>query len=662
MPQVSSPSGSDVSIGVCYYPEHWPEAMWAEDARRMREAGISRVRIGEFAWSRLEPEPGAFDFDWLGRALDTLHGAGLQVILGTPTATPPKWLVDSMPEMLPVDRHGRPRGFASRRHYCFSHAGYRRECARIVRALAEKFGQHPAIIAWQTDNEYGCHDTVLSWSDEARLGFRHWLKDRYGSVALLNEAWGNVFWSMDYRSFDEIDLPSGAVTETNPAHRADFHRYSSDQVAAFNRVQTEIIRAFSPGRDILHNFMTFFLDFDHYEVMKDLDIATWDSYPLGSLDVFPGSIAHKTAFMRTGDPDMQAFHHDLYRGAGRGRFWVMEQQPGPVNWAQYNTDALPGLVRLWGLEGFAHGAETISYFRWRQAPFAQEQFHAGLNLPNGEPDRAFHEVKHLSEDLASLGALGVSSPARAALVFSYEAAWFLRVQPQGRNFSYVEQVFAMYRALRRLGLDIDVVEPAADLSAYAIVLVPSMPHVPDRHAAALAACKGTVLVAARSGSRTASHQIPSNLAPGVLADLLGVKVTRAESFRSYGAVPVRYDNESHHFDRWREFVIPSPGTEVLCETEDGHPAVTRKGRAHYLAGWPDDAMLDRLVARLAGEAGLLPLELPAGLRTRRRGAYRFVFNYGPGPADISPYFQATHYVLGQPVLGIGDVAVLHTDG
>lgn len=660
MPQ-SGPRPSDVTIGVCYYPEHWPEAVWAEDARRMREAGISRVRIGEFAWSRLEPSQGKYDFGWLARALDVLHGEGLGVILGTPTATPPKWLVDAMPDMLPVDRHGRPRGFGSRRHYCFSHAGYRRECARIVRALAERFGEHPAIIAWQTDNEYGCHNTVLSWSDEARLGFRHWLKDRYGSIAALNDAWGNVFWSMEYRDFEEIDLPSATVTEANPAHRADFHRYSSDQVAAFNRVQVEIIRALSPGRDVLHNFMTFFLDFDHHETMKDLDIATWDSYPLGSLDVFPMPAERKAAFARTGDPDLQAFHHDLYRGAGRGRFWVMEQQPGPVNWADYNPDAAPGLVRLWGLEGFAHGAETISYFRWRQAPFAQEQFHAGLNLPDGSPDRAYHEVKQLSADLAALGTLGKAAPARAALVFSYEASWFLRVQPQGRNFSYVEQAFAMYRALRRLGLDIDIVGPEADLSSYALVLVPSMPFVPERLAAELVRCPGMVLAGPRTGSRTASHRIPGNLAPGPLADFLGVRVTRVESYRPHSAVPVRYENEVFHFDRWREFVEPGADTEVLAKTEDGQPAFTRKGRAHYLAGSPDEALLQRIVARLAGDAGLTVFDLPAGLRTRRRGAFRFVFNYGPASADISPQFPVTSVVLGGARLEAGGAAVLRTE-
>ncbi|MCE9649128.1 MAG: beta-galactosidase [Parvibaculum sp.] len=644
---------SDVAIGVCYYPEHWPEAMWADDARRMREVGISRVRIGEFAWSRLEPDPGRYDFDWLQRAIDILHGEGLGVILGTPTATPPKWLVDRMPDMLAIDHRGRARGFGSRRHYCFSHVGYRRECARIVGALGERFGEHPAVVAWQTDNEYGCHNTVRSYSDSAKLGFRHWLKERYGTVAALNDAWGNVFWSMEYRDFGEVDLPSGTVTESNPSHRADFDRYSSDQVRAFNRVQTEIIRALSPGRDILHNFMTFHVDFDHYEAMEDMDIATWDSYPLGSLDVFPGDPKHKAAYARTGDPDLQAFHHDLYRGAGRGRFGIMEQQPGPVNWASYNTDALPGLVRLWGMEGFAHGAEMVAYFRWRQAPFAQEQFHAGLNLPNNEPDRAFFEVEELSRDLAALGPLGAPRPARVAIVYSYEAQWFLRVQPQGQNFSYIEQVFSLYRGLRRLGLDIDIVGPDADLSGYAFTVLPSTPYVPERLAASLNTFQGTLLVMPRGGSRTRSHRIPDNLAPGPLSDLLGIKVTRVESFRSHSAVPVLYDNEPHCFDRWREFVTGE--AEVVARTGDGHPALTRRGRAWYLAGSPDAGFLDRLLGRLAQEAGLAVEALPMGLRARRRGGYRFVFNYGPEPADASALIGEP--VLGERILAVGGVAV-----
>jgi beta-galactosidase len=156
------------TLGVCYYPEHWPESHWTEDAERMAGLGLTHVRIGEFAWSRLEPKRGAYDFDWLRRAIDTLHGAGLKVVLGTPTATPPKWLVDEMPDMLPVGADGSVRGFGSRRHYDFSHDGYLEESKRITLALAKAFGQHPGICAWQTDNEYDCHNTTLSYSAAAR--------------------------------------------------------------------------------------------------------------------------------------------------------------------------------------------------------------------------------------------------------------------------------------------------------------------------------------------------------------------------------------------------------------------------------------------------------------------------------------------------------------
>ena len=235
-------------LGVCYYPEHWPEDIWPTDAARMAELGLSQVRIGEFAWSRLEPEPGNLQFDWLERAMDVLAGAGLKIILGTPTATPPKWLVDRMPDMLPVDADGHVRGFGSRRHYCFSHEGYRHECARIVTALAKRLGEHPALVAWQTDNEYGCHHTSLSWSKPARAAFRDWLAQKYQSPEALNRAWGNVFWSMEYRDFSEIELPNATVTAPNPAHLMDFRRFTSDQIVRFNDLQVDIIRRYSPGR------------------------------------------------------------------------------------------------------------------------------------------------------------------------------------------------------------------------------------------------------------------------------------------------------------------------------------------------------------------------------------------------------------------------------
>jgi beta-galactosidase len=620
-----------MKLGCCYYPEHWPEDLWAEDARRMAAMGLQLVRIGEFAWSRIEPEPGRFDWAWLDRAIDTLAGAGLEIILGTPTATPPKWLVDSMPDMVAIDEQGRPRGFGSRRHYCFSHRGYRAECRRIVTALAERYGTHPAIVMWQTDNEYGCHDTVLSFSEAAAAAFRGWLEARYGTPAALNAAWGNVFWSMEYRSFAEVDPPHLTVTEANPAHWLDYRRFASDEVASFNREQVEILRARSAGRDITHNFMGFFTEFDHHDVGRDIDVATWDSYPLGFLEQFWFSPDEKRAYLRQGHPDIAAFHHDLYRGCSKGRWGVMEQQPGPVNWARFNPAPLPGMVALWTLEAAAHGAEFTSYFRWRQAPFAQEQMHAGLLRPDSSEAEAAPEVRAAAAALAEIGPQQ-TAPAQVALVFSYEAAWTIGIQPQGRSFRYLELVFECYCALRQRGLDVDIVAPGADLADHAMVVVPSLPILPEGFADRLAALDCPVLLGPRSGSKTASFAIPGRLAPGDLARLVPITVTRVESLRDGVSESGGEGEDGWAVTRWREDVTSDLAPELADAA--GRGVLYGKGNIRYCAIWPDRALLRLLVERMAQEAGLPLIDLPEGIRVRRSASHAFTFNYAAEPVFV----------------------------
>jgi beta-galactosidase len=617
-----------VKLGCCYYPEHWPEEWWADDARRMAAMGLSLVRIGEFAWSRIEPEPGTYDWGWLDRAIDTLHAAGLKVILGTPTATPPKWLVDRMPDMVAIDEQGRARCFGSRRHYCFSHEGYRAECRRIVTALAERYGRHPAIAMWQTDNEYGCHDTVLSFSEAAASAFRGWLAARYETPEALNTAWGNVFWSMEYRSFAEVDPPHLTVTEANPAHWLDYRRFASDQVASFNREQVDIIRAHSPGVDITQNFMGFFTEFDHHDVGRDIDVATWDSYPLGFLEQFWFSDAEKRAYLRQGHPDIASFHHDLYRGCSGGRWGVMEQQPGPVNWARFNPAPLPGMVALWTLEACAHGAELTSYFRWRQAPFAQEQMHAGLLRPDSSEAEAADEVRAAAAVLAEIGPQQCAK-APAALVFSYEAAWVIGIQPQGQSFRYLELVFETYSALRQKGLEVDIVAPSANLSDYRMVIVPTLPIVPEGFAQKLAALDDCpVLLGPRSGSKTPSFCIPDGLAPGALRDLTGVTVTRVESLRDGVAEPA----EGFEVTRWREDVASGLAPELTDAA--GRGVVYAHANVRYCAIWPDRALLRLLVERMAGEAGVPLRDLPEGIRERRTASHTFTFNYAAEPVFV----------------------------
>ncbi len=644
------------SLGVCYYPEQWDRSKWPDDLSAMRDLGIRYVRVGEFAWSRLEPAPGKYQFGWLQEVLDLAAARGLSVVLGTPTATPPKWLVDQMPDMLAVDQQGRPKIFGSRRHYCFSHGGFRSEAARIVTKLAETFGEHSAIAAWQTDNEYGCHDTTLSYSAAARIGFRKWLQDKYQTIASLNQAWGNVFWSMEYQSFDEIELPNLTVTEPNPAHVLDFRRFSSDQVKTFNREQVAIIRPLSPGRTILHNFMGDFLAFDHFDLARDLDAASWDSYPLGALTLLDVPEAHKRKFLRSGDPDFPAFHHDLYRTCGRGRWWVMEQQPGPVNWASYNPSPHSGMVRLWTHEAFAHGAEVVSYFRWRQAPFAQEQMHSGINRPDGSPDIAAEEIRQTAKELAdaALRHDRQSETAPVALIFDYEADWTLSIQPQREAFDYFTLALSFYRSARRLGLNVDILPQSADLDGYKLVLVPSLPIMRPELIASLKRFPGAALFGPRTGSKTPDFQIPPNLPPGPLQDILPMRVVRVESLPDFETVPLSWKGVSYQCRFWLERIETRATPWITSANGDGiaftHESFT------YLASVPEQSLLDAIVEDIVSRTNLPTMPLPEGLRTRVNRNLRYFFNYGSTKVSL-PLPKETKFVLGGPELPVAGVAI-----
>ncbi|GGK53773.1 beta-galactosidase [Salinarimonas ramus] len=612
-------------LGVCYYPEHWPEARWALDARMMRAAGLSLVRIGEFAWSRLEPRPGEFDFGWLDRAIATLGEAGLGIVLGTPTATPPRWMLERHPDMLAVDAEGRPRKFGSRRHYCFAHEGYRAEAARIAGLLGERYGRNPHVVAWQIDNEYGCHDTVVSYSDAAARGFRRWLAARYGDVSRLDEAWGNVFWSMEYTAFEEIDPPNLTVTEANPAHTLDYRRFLSDAVVAFNAAQVAALRPHTDA-PLSHNYMGRILSFDHFAVGRDLEIATWDSYPLGFLeDRSDQGEDWRRRFARQGDPDFQAFHHDLYRAVGKGRWWVMEQQPGPVNWAPHNPAPLPGMVALWTWEAIAHGAEAVCYFRWRQVPFAQEQMHAGLLRPDAAPAPGLAEARAVADALDDLPETGT---APVGLVVDYQASWVWETERQGAECDYFRLVFDVYRALRCAGLSVDILPPTTrDLSAHALVLAPGLAIWPEPLREALAAHDGIAIAGPRTGAKTDAFRIPEALPPQMPG--VDARVTRIETLRDDCPVALA---EGGAFRFWREFV--EGDAPVLEACADGEPALVGTRERAYLAGWPDDIALDRIVRRAAGAAGLATLALPDGLRVRDRGSVRFVMNYSAEPVSL----------------------------
>ncbi|ARS51806.1 beta-galactosidase [Kushneria konosiri] len=653
-----------MQLGVCYYPEHWPSQRWADDARAMVEAGISVVRIGEFAWSRLEPRSGELQFEWLDRAVATLAEAGLSIVMGTPTATPPKWLVDAHPEILAVDEHGRPRGFGSRRHYCFASPVYRTQSERIVRLMAERYANHPAIIAWQADNEYGCHDTILSYSPAAREGFGHWLEKHYGDVETLNHAWGSVFWSMEVTGFEQIEAPVGTVTEPHPAIVLDYRRYCSDLVVTYNRLQVDTLRGAGVSVDIIHNFMGLFTEFDHFDVARDLDIASWDSYPLGFLERGAHDEATRDYYRQQGHPDFAGFHHDLYRAMCQGRWWVMEQQPGPVNWAISNAAPLPGMVRLWSHEAFAHGAEVVSYFRWRQAPFAQEQMHAGLLLPDGSQSRAWQELLAVRDELPGLAQQDITTTqASVALMFDYSAVWACQIQPHAADFDALELHLSWYSALRRLGLDVDIIPPTAALDGYAMVVLPCQVIADEALAQRLETAHASgsrLIIGARSGSRTPDFQIPANLAPGPLAPLTGVTIDQVDGLRP-GARPrlTLPGSPQGHGLRWREQLDENRlKARIVHRFEDGMPAVTDHQGVTYLTAWLDEDSMMAIFAEASRAIDMATTVLPEGVRLRRRGTLCFAFNYAPEPRHLPDHLiPAAGYLVGGTTLPPAGVSI-----
>lgn len=653
-------------LGVCYYPEYWSRTEWARDAAEMMTLGIRYVRIGEFGWSSIEPRRGEYCWEPLDEALAVLGDAGLKIVLCTPTATPPKWLVDEWPEILAWDVDGRPRKFGSRRHYCFSSRVWRRESAHIVAAMTSRYGNHPGVVGWQLDNEYGCHDTVLSYAPHCRPEFHDWLEQRYRDIEVLNSAWGTAFWSQRYDSFAQIDLPNLTVTEANPAHRLDYQRFSSDQVLSYHRMQVEIVRAASPGRFVTHNFMGFFFGFDHGAVAEAMDIPSWDSYPLGftSHQMNFLSPAEQAQWARTGHPDVASFHHDLYRGMSPNRtFWVMEQQPGPVNWAPHNPAPAPGVVRLWSWEALAHGAEVVSYFPWRQLPYGQEQMHAGLQRSDGSHARGWSEVEQVASELAALeGRLGDSRRSPVALLLDYQAAWVIEIQPQGKSFSYPALLYRFYTALRRLGLDVDVVLPGADLSGYQLVVVPSLPMIDEVVLKAIAATDAVVIFGPRSGSKTSGFATPEQLAPGVLQQLIPIRIPEVESLPPGVCDQLRWRPGSQSAtDRDREYPVTvwrehlESTLPATAHFADGGGAIYCKDRRYYLGFWPDEAFLIDFLEDCMVTSGIATTRLSSELRLRRRGDVVFAFNTGSSPVN-APAPDDAQFLLGQRRLLGCDVA------
>ncbi|MCO5221112.1 MAG: beta-galactosidase [Thermomicrobiales bacterium] len=633
------PIPENFALGVCDYPEHVPWDQWKQYPERQKQLGLTYVRVAEFAWSKMEPREGDFDWQWLDDAIEALDAAGLRVVMCTPTATPPAWLIRKHPEILPIGFDGHVRNFGSRKHYDHASLIYREHSRRITRAVAERYGRHPAVDGWQTDNEWGCHSTTRSYGGASAVAFRGWLEQKYGTLEALNQAWGNIFWSQEYTDWSQIDPPFNMPTDRNPSHVLDFNRFASDAVNEFQAEQVAIIRELSPGRWITHNYMMHFNEFDHYANSETIDFASWDSYPLGQVERAPLTEEEKVRWARTGHPDYVSWNHDVYRGLkGRRAFWVMEQGVGQVNWAPSNCIPVEGAIALWTAQAYAHGASCVSYFRWRAATIAQELMHSGLLRHDETLDRGGQEISRM--EIA--GRANGETPARVALLHDYESSWVYDVQPHSQNASYIRQTMLFYSALRGLGVDVDIRHPDSDLSGYAVIVAPALQLMGAERAAHLAGyANETILVfGPRTAYRTPTGRVQEDGQPGPLRDLAGQRLLNFDGLRP--GLTVRAGG--HEVETWAESYEPIDA-DVLMTYDDGplagKAAVTRHGNVVSIGAWSATLVTDVLDV-LLGEAGVAAMRLPGGVRVSRRGSTEIWMNFDqaarqlPDGTEIGP--------------------------
>jgi len=601
-------------LGVDYYPEHWEEERWPLDARLMEQAGITVVRLAEFAWSRLEPAEGAFRFDWLDRALAVLSARGIRAVLGTPTAAPPAWLVEKHRDILPLDDQRRPLEFGARLHRCLANPTFRRYSRAITAAMAEHYAAHPAVIGWQTDNELSgnrCYCEVCA----AR--FREWLERKYGTLDALNRTWGTSFWSQEYTAWSQVPLPwrttCGSMAH-NPSLLLDYFRFASDTTVEFQREQVEILRTHCPKHFVTHNFMGLHDGVNYYDLAADLDFVSWDNYPSGS-----GALAH-----------------DVMRGIQRKSFWVMEEKCGHTGWNQMSPIPRPGQVRAWAWEAVGHGADAVVFFRWRSCRWGTEQFWEGILNHDGQPGRRYAEIAQLGQELRQLGPDidGTTPRNEAAILYSYDQIWALQVQPQVAGFSFRLWLERYHEALQRLGVGVDVVGTHADLTGYKLVLCPPLYLLDDELAARLeryVAAGGHLVVSARTGVKDAFNVARAEPLPGPLAALLGIVVEEYDAVGGGENTIELWDGARFQVSTWCDVVREEGAERVAKYVRDfyaGRAAITRhahgKGRAWYVGTLAEERGFRHLLRSVVEQAGVrsladLPKGVTAGSRVDARG-------------------------------------------
>ncbi|MFH8560144.1 beta-galactosidase [Streptomyces sp. NPDC017988] len=626
MPSLHDSTRGRILFGGDYNPEQWPEEVWAQDARLMREAGVNSVTLGVFSWAKLEPRPGAREFGWLDRLMDLMHGHGIGVVLATPTSAPPPWLGRLHPETLPRDEDGQVEWWGSRQHFAHSSAAYRRFAAAITEDLAARYARHPALTMWHINNEYCTYD----WGETAAVAFRRWLRARYGTLDALNTAWGSAFWGQSYDAWEEILPPRRAHYMKNPTQVLDFKRFTSDALLECYLAERDIVRAHTPHLPVTTNFMPLWQGQDGWKWAGEEDVVSVDLYP-DPRDPLGG---------RHG-----ALVQDLTRSqAGGGPWALMEQAAGPVNWRGVNHPKPAGLNRLWSWQAVARGADVVCYFQWRQSRQGAEKFHSGMLGHAGEEGRVFREVKRLGAELARVGprVSGTRVTAEVAVLHDWDSWW--AGQQDGRpsaRLDHAQMVGAWHAALWEAHLTTGFAHPEHDLSAYGMVVVPHLYLLTDPAIDNLIAYVrrgGTLVCGFFTGVADRDDRVRPGGMDARLRELLGIRTVH-----EWWPLEDEESVDCGEFTGtlWSEELTAGDDAGVEARYRggelDGLPAVLRRGRAWYVSTLPEPAALRDLLARAAARAGVRPpLDgLPRGVEAVCRGDLLFLLHHGRGEVSVA---------------------------
>ena len=646
-------NGSSIDLGVCYYPEHWDRSMWAEDLERMLAAGLKTVRIAEFAWNLIEPEEGVFTYDFFDGFLALAQEKGMQVIFCTPTATPPEWLTEKYPEVLNADMEGHLIHHGSRRHYNYNSPVYQEFCRRIVEKSASHYGQHPAIVGWQLDNEFNCENSEF-YSRSDTEAFRSFLQEKYGTLEALNEAWGTVFWNQTYTDWEQVYVPRKTNTgSVNPHLQLDYYRFISDSVCRFAKQQADTVRKYCKETDFITTNGVFG-NIDYQRLCDEsLDVLMYDSYPNFAfcLDDYREEDSLKDRKWSRNLAEIRAVSPI---------FGVMEQQSGANGW---NTrmeapTPRPGQLTLWTFQSIAHGADYISYFRWRTCNFGTEMYWHGILDYSGRENRRLREVTDVSHKIKAIQeAAGAIYSAKVGILKDYDNIWDCQTDRWHERADSVSQK-SLFTALQHAHVPFDFVYlrenmELESLKKYDVLFYPHASILTQERVELLeqyVAEGGKLVMGCRTGYKEKNGKCVTNCLPGLAAGLTGTDIPEYSFVApDDGKVMAEWDGQLTEAAVFNDLLAPvGENAEILAAYADSYyartPALIRnrfgKGEAYYYGGAFAQDTAELFIQKLGiAEPFSEIIEIPAAcelaVREKENAQYLFVLNYGKTATEIS---------------------------